>query len=109
MNVFNVILMDFNRKELRSYDVLPYFRKEYKECDPDERPHTRDEWKEFVKSKGMYRFWARCEYEIVIYPWPESKDEEKRQKEGTKIDAWDQINNNLDVVVDLLMSEFIEL
>lgn len=101
---FNVFIMDFNTKELVSLDVLPYFREEYEETRKADRPITREQWKEFVKRKGMYRYWARCEYEFLISQWPPFKD--LNQDKHIKIDVWRQIENNLDVVVDILMNEF---
>lgn len=104
MKQFNVILWDFNKKGLMSYDVLPYFRKEYEELKKKDRPTTKEQWKEFIRRKGMYRFWSRCEYEILISQWPPMSDPSKN--EHIKIDAWQQIENNLDLLVDILMFEY---
>ena len=100
MNKFNVIIWDINSRTIEPYDVLPYFRREYKSLKKKDRPITREQWKEFVRRRGMYMFWARCEYEILISEWPPSKEDKH-----IKIDVWQQIDNNLDLVVDLLMSE----
>lgn len=101
MNQFNVLNWDFNRNELKSYDVLPYFRREYEKCKKEEKPVTIDEWKEFIRQEGMYMFWSRCEYEIIISPWPPQKKDV-----SVKIDVWQQIKNNLDLIVKLLMEEY---
>lgn len=98
MKQFNVMIWDINNNKLVSYDILPYFRKEYQECKKQDRPKTRKEWKEFVERWGHYRFWSRCEYEIIVSPWP-------TQDKDVKIDVWYQIQNNLDLVVDLLIEE----
>lgn len=98
MKQFNVLLWDINKRELTTYDVLPYFRRRYKDLKKKDRPCTKEQWTEFVQSKGMYMYWSRCEYEIIISDWP-SKTKE------VKIDVWQQIENNLDLVVDILMSE----
>lgn len=95
---FFVLVWDINRNELTSYDVLPYFRREFDELPKTKRPKTREEWTEFVKKWGRYMYWSRCEWEIIIVPWP-------NQDKSIKIDVWHQIENNLDLVVDLLMSE----
>lgn len=104
MTEFNVILWDINRDELTTYDVLPYFRNEYKVTKKKDRPHTREEWKAFVRRWGMYRFWAKCEYEVLVSCWPPHRDPDKNKH--IKIDAWQQIDSNLDVVVDILMKEY---
>ncbi len=98
---FYVLNWDFNSDDLEQYDILPYFRECYSKLKKDKRPTTFDEWKEFVKKKGMYQFWARCEYEILITGWPQ-------QKKEVKVDVWKQIEMNIDVIVDILMEEFRE-
>ena len=103
---FNVMQFDFNRSKLDFYDVLPYFRREYNECQKDKRPKTREEWVEFVNRKGRYQFWSNAVYEFQISSWPPYRDIEKFMKEHEKVDAWQQIEANLDVVVDLLMREY---
>lgn len=97
--MFNVLLWGVNNKTLVTYDVLPYFRDEYKKCTKAKKPITEEQWTEFVSSKGMYRFWSRCEYEIIISPWPP-------EDINIKIDVWQQIKNNLAIVVQILMEEF---
>lgn len=94
---FNVIRWDINRNTIVPYDVLPYFRKEYNKC--EDKPITKEQWESFIISKGKYQFWSRCEYEIIISPWP-------RQDKKLKIDVWSQIEINLPIIVDILMSEF---
>lgn len=102
MKQFNVIIWDINKNDLVAYDVLPFFRREYETCRKKERPVTREQWVEFVKRWGHYMYWARCEYEIIISQWPPASEERDRK---LKIDVWQQIKNNLDIVVDILMEE----
>ena len=104
MNQFNVLRWDINGNKVEYYDVLPYFRKCYNSCKKKDRPVTRDQWEEFVHDKGTYMFWARCEYEILISQWPPHPSPDKNKH--IKMDVWNQINSNLDVVVNLLMSEY---
>lgn len=94
---FNVIIWDINRNTIVPYDVLPYFRKKYNEC--ENKPITKEQWESFIISKGKYQFWSRCEYEIIVSPWPS-------QNKKLKIDVWSQIEINLPIIVDILMSEF---
>lgn len=98
---FNVLIWDTNHRKFTPYDVLPYFRREYDELAKSKRPKTREEWTEFVKRKGMYMYWSRCEWEIIVSEWPPYEKEDR----SAKIDVWYQIEYNLDIVVDLLMSE----
>lgn len=94
MKQFNVIIYDINRKKFKPYDVMDFFVDEYNE--EENKPKTFDEFKEFVERKSMWRFWSRCEYEIILTDWPPSGVEEK----------WDihrQILMNIDIVTEILM------
>lgn len=112
---FNVLLWDFNQDKLIPYDVLPYFRECYKERKkrykgyskrkayyPDNKyynvPNTFEEFKEFIKSESIYRFWSRCEYEMIIHGWPVRKNEHK-------LDVHEQIMMNIDIIADILLKE----
>ena len=91
---FNVIYQNFNAQKFEPYDVMPYLVDEYNIS--KSKPTTFEEFKEFVKSKSMYMYWARCEYEIIIAGWPNKETQEK----------WDihrQIMMNIDLVTRLVM------
>ena len=96
---FYVLNWDFNSDKLVHYDILPYFRECYKKLSKAKRPVSINEWKEFIKSNGRYRYWARCEYEIIITGWPQ-------QNRKVKVDVWRQIEMNINIIVDILMEEF---
>ena len=49
MLTFNVIVWDINSNEFKSYDIMPYLVREYK--DSKDKPQTFSEFKEFI-SKG---------------------------------------------------------
>lgn len=96
MKEFNVIIYDFNRDKFIPYDVIPYFKEEYYKGDYNFI--SFDDFKEFVRSRSIYRFWSRCEYEIVLVDWPCHKHNEK----------WDvhkQIEMNIDVITQILIEE----
>lgn len=101
MESFNVIVFDINAKEFKTYDVLPYLVREYKAKKKNDRPHTFDEFKAFVKKESTYQFWGRCEYEIILSDWPPSDKGECDRK----VDVHWQIMNNIDIVTELLMME----
>ena len=74
---FNVLLRDFNKKKPIPYDVLPYFRREWKErpynWDKDYKNvpvKTKEELKKWIEDRSQYQFWSRCEYEFLIAKWP---------------------------------------
>ena len=49
-------------------------------------------------------FWARCEWECLIAPWPYRED--TLTKELKKIDVHEQLMANIEVLVDILAEEF---
>lgn len=95
---YNVILYDVNQRKFIPYDVLSYFGDRYKELTEKKKQRliTFDEFKEFITSEGKYQFWSRCEYEIILQSWP-NQDVDK------KIDIWDQIEMNIDMVTRTFM------
>jgi len=116
---FYVLNWDFNSDRLIHYDVLPYFREVYKEHydqflhalnkkwwkEADEEtkkcykiPETFAEFKDFIRGKAMYQFWARCEYEMICHGWPVRKNE-------YKLDVYEQIEMNLDIIAEILWKE----
>ena len=108
MKSFNVINWDPNRKVFEPYNIIPYFVDAYKERlenykkypdNPYWKPaKTFKEFRQFVISEGHYQFWGRCEYEIILSDWPCQKTEKK-------IDIWEQIEMNLDLVTEIVMEE----
>lgn len=99
MTQFNVLWWNFNDDHPTPLDVLPYFRRCYDSCRKKDRPVTKEQWMEFVRQNGMYMFWSKCEYEIIVSQWPPTD-------KSSKVDVWQQIEPNLDLIVKLLMEEY---
>lgn len=97
MTQFNVIYWNFNDTTPKPYDVLPYFRNQYKQYKRN-RPKTIEEWKEFVRRWGRYQYWARCEYEVIVLQWPPTDL-------SHKLDVWQQIEPNIDLIAEILFKE----
>lgn len=103
---FNVIEYNWNGK-VQPYDVLPYFRNAWnsKSYNFDKKEVTnKKDLKSWIERVSQYRFWARCEYEFVMLPWPYKQDDPL--SEGKKIDVHWQIMNNINILVDILSEEF---
>ena len=118
---FNILTWNFNNDKLEYYDVLPFFREEYKERkkkskgkrmqklmakDPGLKaafgvPTTFDEVKEFVEDESRYMFWSRCEWEMIIHGWPVGDND-------YKIDAHEQVMMNIDIIAGILLEEIKE-
>lgn len=54
----------------------------------------------YVKTYFKCRYWSRCEYEFVIVDWPYK--EKVEDSFPVKIDAYEQIELNFDVIMDLI-------
>lgn len=87
---YKVISWDFNKDDIEYYDIMPFLIDSYKRIKKN-KPKTFDEIKEFIINESRYRFWSRCEYELIVTGWP-------KQNREIKIDIFDQINENIDVI-----------
>ena len=130
---FNVLLMDFNHNQIEPYDVLPYFRREWKAKQFQSKLATnKRKLKLWIERAARYQFWARCEYEFLILPWPNRtrddamavlgyegknyhdlpKDVQAQVDSKTdtpyKIDVFEQIMNNIDIITEILYKEFLK-
>ena len=106
---FYTLTWDMNRAEVENYDIMPYLVSAWKEDkarkhkiwfkssdDDTKEPTTVEEWKKAILAASRYQFWARCEYEIIVSEWP-------TEKHRVKLDVFDQINANIDVITKLFM------
>ena len=135
---FNVLT--FSNGKIREYDILPYFRDSWKEKYNKEEKEKikaakyqakrRQLFKEWVRGRSCYMFWARCEWEMLIGSWPygsknindkmkefmsEERDLDKYHdsiildniitSDMEKIDVHRQIEMNIDTIVDILYTE----
>lgn len=95
---FNVIIHNVNSRKFEPYDIIPYFVNEYKRTKPKDRPKTFEEFVKFVQQWAKYQYWARCEYEIILLPWPTGKEDD-----GYKMDVYEQIMMNLELITKIVM------
>ena len=134
-------VLTFSNGKIREYDILPYFRDSWKEKynkEEKEKIKTakyqakrKELFKQWVRGRSCYMFWARCEWEMLIGSWPYgSKNINDQMKEFMsegrnlddyhdrlvldniitsdmeKIDVHRQIEMNIGVIVDILYDEF---
>ena len=93
---YKVISWDFNSDNIEYYDIMPFLIDSYKKIKKN-KPKTFDEIKEFIINESRYRFWSRCECEVIITGWP-------KQKREVKIDIFNQIMENIDVITTHFIS-----
>lgn len=94
MKSFYTIINNFNAGTFEPYDVMPYLIDEYNKS--KDKPSTFEEFKDFVKNKSRYRWWSRCEYEIILSDWPGQRNHDK----------WDihrQVMMNIDTITAILI------
>lgn len=126
MKKFNVLEYNWTTKKLESYDVLPYFRNQWKSKSFNRKDvKTREGLKQWIDRASHYQFWSRCEYEFLMAPWPfvlrgmiEELQKVEINKENDikisniitkdmdKVDVHQQIMMNIDVITDILCEEF---
>ena len=93
---------------------------------------TKEQLKEWIIDWARYQFWARCEYELLMASWPfgsHSMTEEMKEflktnpdidnydddlrfcniiiRDMVKIDVYEQLMMNIDILVDILNDEFL--
>ena len=93
---------------------------------------TKEQLKEWIIDWARYQFWARCEYEFLMASWPfgsHSMTEEMKEflktnpdidnydddlrfcniiiRDMVKIDVYEQLMMNIDILVDILNDEFL--
>lgn len=102
--VWNVLLHDFNSDKIITYNVFGDEFKEnlYKEY-RKKKINNKLELKEYIKSKMMYRYWSRSEYEIAV-----GGLHSKHPENFKKIDAYYQLEMNLDHIVDYI-NDYLEM
>ena len=97
--VWNLYNQNFNAREIEVInlfdkfdidDFIKLFKKRYK----NKEQQTFENFKSELKNQLMYRFWSRCEWEVIITAWPPD------DKVSIKVDVYGQIMNNFDVFCD---------
>lgn len=101
---YYVLNWDFNRKNIEYYDIIPYLIETLEEekkndfivfCDGKE-PKDFEDFKNYILNASKYRFWSRCEYEILVSGFPP-------QDKEIKIDIYNQIEHNINVITKHFM------
>lgn len=62
--------------------------------------------KDWVQRVARCEFWSRCEYEHVIGPWPWRNN--NLEEQVIKIDVYQQIMMNIDIIVEILYNELVK-
>lgn len=84
---------NFNADRIENYDVLKHQEKFIKNL--KKKSQNREEFSKSLQSEFMYRFWAKCEWELII-----SKTEEGRIILSSWIGGRNPETSSLDVTDD---------
>lgn len=117
MKQFNVLIEDNGK--FKPYDIMPYLKhsfdqlleriQEYGESDYRKYPNTNEEIKEWIKRALQYQYWARCQYEMILSPWPpytnEKGEEIIKNDKSRKIDIYEQCLMNIDTIVRIFIED----
>lgn len=99
---WKVILHDFNSDKVIKYDVLKnndYLVDRIKKAIKKKEVTKYDELKELVSHILKATYWSRTEYEILV------SGLHTRREEPEKIDAWFQLEMNIDNLVEYLINK----
>lgn len=88
---------DVNKQTIEYYDILKYREDEIKKM--KKKSTTKEEFAELLKREMMWRFWSKCEHELIIeraedgniwlIPWAGCRDEQKTKICVTDRDDYD--------------------
>lgn len=102
---WNVIVENANRRRIEIYNVLnKYFLEELKKI-YHKTKGNKAEFEECLRGEIMYRYWSKCEWEIIATSMFADTIPDKRFHEE-KIDVSDQIFLNWPAFVDYVWNYF---
>lgn len=98
---WNVFLEDFNKKEIKTYNIFSNtrFNAEIQQI-LSNKNLLREEFEYLVNRELQYNFWAKCEYEIILSDWPPSNKFKEK-----KVDVYEQVCLNKQIFMDYLWNK----
>lgn len=84
---------DFNSKKIVKFNVMYGIAELIRKNVKKKTIHDKATLKEFLKREFMYRYWSKCEHEVLISGLFNEDNAEK-------IDVWRQLEINLDNIVE---------
>ena len=105
--VFNVLEYEWNTRKPSYYNVIPCFTNNWNNKKfnfEKELVKDKESLKKWIERVSRYHFWSKCEYEFLMCPWPYKDD--TLLDDLKKIDVHEQIMMNIDILTELLYSEF---
>ena len=91
---YNVYVENFNSRKIEVYNIFKYNNLENIFKEIKKETNSKEEFLEKVKRELQYRYWSKCEWEIILSEWPPVKDDSFKRE---KIDVYDQIMLNWNI------------
>lgn len=97
---FNIWYKEFTGK-LIAKNIIPELVKEVQNKQKKTAIKDKEKLRKVIESYCIYHYWGKCEWEFVIIDWP-NKGDSIADSNPIKVDVWEQIKVNLDVVVNMV-------
>lgn len=93
---WTVFYYGYGDKELKTFNVFEHggFREKFRKA--VKKYKKREDFESEIEGWLMYYFWSKCEWEVLICPWPYHPDRDK----PAKVDIYWQIKNNWDAFAE---------
>lgn len=96
---WNVIYHSMNRDEITFFNVFDHSYFAASVATILSTVENKEELADNIIPDLQYYFWSKCEYEVIVSPWP------LRDKPKEKIDVFTQVINNWDAFIDYIWSK----
>lgn len=96
---------DFNARKIKPFNVFSHYGF-LNDCKKAAKKYAKDkaEFSDEVRKHLAYYYWSKCEWEIVLSPWPQSQNCIDK-----KIDVYYQVMLNWEQFIDYLWDRKAEL
>ena len=92
---WNVFYHDINKQKITTFNIFKHGSFSGAVRSSLGKFEDKDEFAEELRRDLFYYFGSKCEYEVIIKPWPNG-----RGHEDIKVDIYTQVRNNWRVFVD---------
>lgn len=91
MMEWNVVRDDMNTRQFKPFNIFNHYYF-FEDCKKEYKKHknNKEEFLSRVKRCLQYYFWSKCEWELILSPWPPRDEPQK------KVDAFGQVMLNWD-------------
>lgn len=96
---WNVLYHSINKNKITTFNIFDHCSFAVAVVRILSTVHSKEEFAKEIRKELQYYFWSKCEYEIIISPWP------PRGKPREKIDVYEQIVMNWDIFVDYIWNK----